>query len=258
MHKILNKFLIIIGNVIGKVIKIFNPLQKILFILNIYIYTSHYKNTFKHFGKNSKLKPSFRELRGAKYIEIGNNCYFREKIKLTAWESYKDQTFTPVIKFGNNCIIGAYCHITAINEITFGNNVGLGDFITISDNSHGSNSYEDIGELISNRPLSTGGKVIIEDSVWIGERSCILPGVKIGRGSIIGAGSVIRTNMPPYSIVIGNPAKVVGFVGTPQEIFDKEVEIYPEKDRLSLEVLEKNYHKYYTSKIKVIRDFLKN
>jgi maltose O-acetyltransferase len=51
--------------------------------------------------------------------------------------------------------------------------------------------------------------VIIEDDVWLGERVIILPGVTIGKGSIIGAGAVVAKNVPPYSIAVGNPALVV-------------------------------------------------
>ena len=52
-------------------------------------------------------------------------------------------------------------------------------------------------------------EVIIEDDVWIGGRVIILPGVKIGKGSIIGAGAVVSKNVDPYSIVVGNPARKV-------------------------------------------------
>ncbi|MBL4677498.1 MAG: hypothetical protein JKY70_15040 [Mucilaginibacter sp.] len=51
--------------------------------------------------------------------------------------------------------------------------------------------------------------VIIEDNVWIGETVSVLPGVTIGKGSIIGASAVVTKNIPPYSIAVGNPAKVI-------------------------------------------------
>jgi acetyltransferase-like isoleucine patch superfamily enzyme len=57
--------------------------------------------------------------------------------------------------------------------------------------------------------LLTKGPVIIEEDVWVGSNSLILPGVKIGRGAIIGGGSVVTKDIPSYSIAIGNPAKVV-------------------------------------------------
>ena len=51
--------------------------------------------------------------------------------------------------------------------------------------------------------------IVIEDDVWIGRRVIILPGVTIGRGSVIGAGAVVAKDIPPYSVAVGNPCKVV-------------------------------------------------
>ncbi len=51
--------------------------------------------------------------------------------------------------------------------------------------------------------------VVIEDDVWIGSRVIILPGVTIGKGSVIGASAVVTKSVPPYSVVAGNPAKIV-------------------------------------------------
>ena len=51
--------------------------------------------------------------------------------------------------------------------------------------------------------------IVIEEDVWIGTRSIILPGVRIGKGSIVGAGSVVTKSVPQFSIAAGNPAKVV-------------------------------------------------
>lgn len=55
------------------------------------------------------------------------------------------------------------------------------------------------------------GKIIIENDVWIGMNTLILSGVKIGKGAVIGAGSVVSKNIPPYAIVVGNPCKVIKY-----------------------------------------------
>lgn len=55
------------------------------------------------------------------------------------------------------------------------------------------------------------GKIIIEDDVWIGMNSLILSGVKIGKGAVIGAGSVVSKHIPPYAIAVGNPCKVIKY-----------------------------------------------
>jgi len=97
--------------------------------------------------------------------------------------------------------------------------------------------------------------VIVEENVWLGSHVTLLSGVTVGRGATIGSGSVIRTNIPPYAIVSGNPAKVVGFNFTPEEIIEHEEALYPEGQRLPLEILEKNYNKYFLKRLKEIKEF---
>jgi acetyltransferase-like isoleucine patch superfamily enzyme len=58
--------------------------------------------------------------------------------------------------------------------------------------------------------------VTIEDDVWIGSNAIILPGVRIGKGSVIGAGSIVTSDIPPYALAYGTPAKVMKY--RPQEV----------------------------------------
>lgn len=97
--------------------------------------------------------------------------------------------------------------------------------------------------------------VVVEEEVWIGARVSLLNGVHIGRGAIIGTGSVVRKSIPPYAITIGNPAKIVGFKFTPDEVIEHEKILYPESERLPREMLEKNYNKYFKSRLKEIRSY---
>lgn len=98
--------------------------------------------------------------------------------------------------------------------------------------------------------------VVVGEDVWLAANVTLLPGVTIGRGAIVGAGSVVRYDVPPYAIVTGNPAKVVGFRFTPSIIVQHEEELYPVEERLSEELLEENYKKYFVSKIKDIQQYL--
>ena len=61
----------------------------------------------------------------------------------------------------------------------------------------------------ANRDLHIKGPVLIEDSVWIGDNVVVLSGVTIGKGSVIGANSVVTKDIPPYSMAVGCPAKVI-------------------------------------------------
>lgn len=99
--------------------------------------------------------------------------------------------------------------------------------------------------------------VIVEEDVWIGSNVTLLSGAHINRGAIVGSGSIVRTSIPPYSMVIGNPAKVIGFRFTPEEIIEHEKLLYPENQRLTLIKLERNYKKYYTDRIKEISKYIK-
>ena len=98
--------------------------------------------------------------------------------------------------------------------------------------------------------------IIVEEDVGIGVGVTLLAGVKIGRGAMIGAGSVCIANVPPYAIVMGNPAQVVGFVFTPEQIIEHEKALYLEDERLPLAKLEKNYQRYYVNHINDIANYM--
>lgn len=98
--------------------------------------------------------------------------------------------------------------------------------------------------------------IVVEEDVWIGSQVTLLSGALVGRGSIVGSGSVVRAGkVPPYSIVMGNPCKVVGFRFTPEEAITHEKALYPESERLTIDLLEKNYDKYFIKRIKEIKQF---
>lgn len=84
--------------------------------------------------------------------------------------------------------------------------------------------------------------VIIENDVWIGINVTIMPNVKIGRGSIIGACSVVTKDIPPYSIAVGNPCKVIRVKFTKDEIIEREKILYPEGERLDLAYINSLFH----------------
>ena len=99
--------------------------------------------------------------------------------------------------------------------------------------------------------------VIVEEDVWIAANVTLLAGVKVGRGATIGAGSVCFKSIPPYAIVMGNPAKVIGFNFSPDEVIEHEKNLYPENERLPYDILEKNYNKYYINRMNEVKQFLK-
>ena len=99
--------------------------------------------------------------------------------------------------------------------------------------------------------------IVVDEDVWIAARVTLLSGTHLGRGCEVGSGSVIRGNVPPYAVVIGNPGKVVGFRFTPEEVIEHEKKLYPETERMPKELLDKNYEKYFLRRIKDIQQLTK-
>lgn len=94
---------------------------------------------------------------------------------------------------------------TIIGPVKIGNDVILAQNIVISGLNHG---YQDIQIPIKDQPV-TMGLVTIEDEAWIGANATIVSGVTVGKHSVVAAGSVVTKNVPPFSIVGGNPAKIL-------------------------------------------------
>ncbi len=147
-------------------------------------------------------------------------------------------------------------------KFTIKNNSGAAEELMVITGNHMSivgKSVKDVTDNVKDKEDSIGEfdkDVIVEEDVWIGARVTLLSGVHIGRGSEIGTGSIVRKSIPPYAVVVGNPAKIVGFRFSPEEIIEHEKVLYKEEERLSLSLLEKNYEKYYLSRIKEIRAYL--
>jgi maltose O-acetyltransferase len=111
-----------------------------------------------------------------------------------------------MVSVGDNCYLGTGVQLYPWNEsITLGNNVLLAAGVRMITRKHG---FAD-----SERPMSeqgyTNAPIIIEDDVWVGFQAIILPGVTIGRGSIVGAGAVVTKDVDSYSIVGGVPARLI-------------------------------------------------
>ncbi len=150
------------------------------------------------------------DVRGRKFMDINKGFTTGVGCRLEAYPEHNEK----VLKIGKDVQINDYVHITAMKNVSIGNDVLMASKIYISDCSHGSysgnknDSNPDITPI--ERPLFAKA-VMIEDNVWLGEFVSVLPGVTIGKGAIIGAGAVVSKDVPDYGIAVGNPAKVVRF-----------------------------------------------
>ncbi|MBE6333915.1 MAG: acyltransferase [Bacteroidales bacterium] len=148
-------------------------------------------------------------LKGIKYISIGENSSLGKGCIVNAWDYILGIEYSPSLIIGKNCFLGEYDHIICVNSITIGTNVTLGRWVTITDNSHGISSFDEMNLHPLKRKIYSKGPIVIKDNVWIDDKVTILPGVSIGRGVVIGANSVVTKSIPNYCVVAGNPARIV-------------------------------------------------
>ncbi len=147
---------------------------------------------------------------GVKHITIGEDFFALEGLWLEAVVRYRNQAFNPLIHIGDRVSMSGNVHITCINRIDIGNSVLFGSKVYVSDHNHGRYSGGDQsppGMPPADRPLCSGGPVVIEDCVWIGDNVVIVGPVKIGFGAIVAANSVVLGDVSPSTIVGGIPAR---------------------------------------------------
>lgn len=123
------------------------------------------------------------------------------------------------IYIGNNVSINLRCTIIDCNKVVIGNNVLIAPGVQINTSTHPVDPTERLNP--DWEPGSTQYRwrtyalpIVIEDNCWIGAGCIILPGVTIGAGSVIGAGSIVNRSIPPHSVAVGNPCRVIRSIDT--------------------------------------------
>ena len=171
-------------------------------------------------NRGKKIRFSYGlEIKGKKYISIGNNVYGGKNFRIHAWDSYGKSTYIPEVSIGNNVSFGNDNYISCINKISIGDGVLVGDNVFFGDNSHGKTEFEEIIPIA--RELFSKGPIEIGNNVWIGRNVTILANVKIGNGVIIGASSVVNKSFRDDVVICGSPAVVVKKISK----FEKQEEV---------------------------------
>ena len=166
---------------------------------------------------NSVLTKSFTiNLKKNNKVIIGNGCVLNNKI------IFEKNSGKVII--GNNTYIGGNTKIICCDSVKIGNNVQISWDVTIYDHNGNSLDYLDrreavkgyyknynSGEMLKdfNWSIVKTNPIIIEDDVWIGFGTIILKGVKVGKGAIVSAGSVLTKDVDAFTVVAGNPAQLV-------------------------------------------------
>ena len=119
------------------------------------------------------------------------------------------------ISIGDNVVINTGVMLDGRKVLKIGNNVDIGEYVCIWTLQH---SIDDGVHGL------TGDRVIIEDNVWVAPHSIILPGVVIGKGSIVATGAVVTKDVPPYTLVGGIPSKVIKEI--PHASYTQQYKVY--------------------------------
>lgn len=162
------------------------------------------KRKYGHFGDTSRVYRPIASDKNRKNVYIGNNTIIGKDSRIQCFPK-EDKSFGRVI-IGNNCRMGNRLSILCGADVAIEDYVLIASDVLIASENHSINP-EDSFHYMSQQ--LTCKEVRIKEGCWIGEKVCILPGVTIGKKSVIGAGSVVTKSVDDYCIAVGNPAKVI-------------------------------------------------
>jgi acetyltransferase-like isoleucine patch superfamily enzyme len=110
------------------------------------------------------------------------------------------------LEIGDASNLGEYCFVGAAGGVRIGQRVAIGQRVSFHAENH---QFEDAVVPIKEQGVTRKG-IVVEDDCWIGSGAIILDGVTVGRGSVVAAGAVVNRDVPPYSVVGGVPARIIG------------------------------------------------
>jgi acetyltransferase-like isoleucine patch superfamily enzyme len=186
-----------------------DPLQ-IFGRVHTWFHTRWLKHTypFVGFGKGVSVHHSCDIPKwSASGIQLGEGTYLAQDVWLVVQPESTSQP--PQIVIGKNCKLGRRSSIAARNRVVLEDDVLLAPDVLIRDHNH---EFSDIGRPIHAQGLTKGGRITIEKNCWLGcyvVLVCDAGELRIGRNSVIAANTVVTRSVPPFSVVAGNPAKII-------------------------------------------------
>lgn len=164
-----------------------------------------YKQKFQQFGSNSVIYAPDRIL-GGKHILIGKNVSILHHARIEALTEYNGKTYRPTIYIGDNVSIGQDVHMTCANKIEIEEGTTITGRVMITDIKHvtSDTSKSTLKQDIITCPTHIGKNCLLGINV------CIMPGVTLGDGCVVGANAVVTKSVPAGKIIAGVPAKIIG------------------------------------------------
>ena len=139
-------------------------------------------------------------------ISFGDNCDISEGVVFAPLCQSGGKAYPSEIKIGNNVHFGTQDRIASMNSVTIESDILLAVFVHITDHSH---EYRKVGLPIRIQSVFSKGPVVIKKGAWLAFGCHVLSGVTVGEYSVVAANSVVTKDVPPYSVVAGNPAHIV-------------------------------------------------
>mgnify|MGYP001277036978 FL=1 len=162
-----------------------------------------YRHLFYKVGSRSSVSPPFYT-ENPELIQLGERVYIGPYCRIEAYPP-EGGAGAPILKIGNRVTMEHGVHISCVESLVIEDEVMIAGRCYISDNNH---SFDPLGPPYMDQPAASK-RTRIGAGVWLGQNVCILAGADVGEGSVIGAGSIVKGRIPPYSIAVGSPARVV-------------------------------------------------
>jgi acetyltransferase-like isoleucine patch superfamily enzyme len=157
---------------------------------------------FAAFGPYSELAPPAASIVNPGGIHVGTFVKIGSHAVIEALVPERGVTVT----IDDGAYIGHFPRITAVGEVVIGEEAMLADRVYVSDTGH---VYEDVTQPIKRQGLRDGRRVEIARGAWVGIGAVIVGDVRVGENAVVGANSVIREDVPDFTVVAGNPARIV-------------------------------------------------
>jgi acetyltransferase-like isoleucine patch superfamily enzyme len=175
------------------------------FLVRVLVCEPLFKAYCTKIGKGVRTGVFVHWVEGRGHLIVGDNVRIDGKCSFTFASRFSAK---PALIIGDNTDIGHGCIFTVAKQITIGRNCQISTGVLIFDSP--GHPADPIARATGSPPADDEVRpIVIEDNVWIGRRATILPGVTIGRDSIVATGAVVMTDVPPSTLVAGNPARQV-------------------------------------------------